>query len=111
LRTHILIAVGAAFFVVVPVLIQLPKSEVSRIIQGLVTGIGFLGGGAILKLTDEKRIKGLTTAAGIWMTAAVGMAAGLGQFGAALVATTLGLIILEVLHYFERSAGIENEGE
>lgn len=101
LRTHVLIAIGAAFFVVVPVMIQLPRAEVSRIIQGMVTGIGFLGGGVILKLADQERIKGLTTAAGIWMTAAVGMAVGLGQFGAALVAVLLGLTCLEVLHHAE----------
>jgi putative Mg2+ transporter-C (MgtC) family protein len=111
LRTHILIAVGAAFFIVVPTAIQMPTGDMARIIQGLVTGIGFLGGGAILKLTDEKRIQGLTTAAGIWMTAAVGMAAGIGQFGAALVAAILGLVILELLYRIETATGMDHEGE
>ena len=54
--------------------------DLSRVIQGLVTGIGFLGAGAILKLEDKREIEGLTTAAGIWMTAAMGLAAGLGRF-------------------------------
>lgn len=110
LRTHILIAVGAAFYILVPILLSLPKAELGRVIQGVITGIGFLGGGAILKLTDERRIKGLTTAAGIWMTAAVGIAAGFGQFGAALVAGVLGLLILETMYRFEKAIGVDDAG-
>jgi putative Mg2+ transporter-C (MgtC) family protein len=53
------------------------SADLSRVIQGLVAGIGFIGGGAILKLSEERDIQGLTTAAGIWMTAAVGVAVGL----------------------------------
>ncbi len=66
-------------------------------IQGLTTGIGFLGAGAILKLTDRQDIKGLTTAAGIWMTAALGVAAGLGRWGSAAVGVVMVWIILAVL--------------
>jgi len=70
------------------------SADLSRIIQGVITGIGFLGGGAILKLTAEHEIHGLTTAAGIWMTAAAAAAAGLGQLGIALLGVVFGLLIL-----------------
>ena len=60
---------------------------VSRVIQGLATGIGFIGAGAILKLSDTREIQGLTTAAGIWMTAAIGVAVGLGNLGLAILAS------------------------
>lgn len=66
----------------------------SRVIQGIITGIGFLGAGSILKLNEERDIQGLTTAAGIWMTAAIGIAVGLGTLGLALLATILTVIIL-----------------
>jgi putative Mg2+ transporter-C (MgtC) family protein len=64
------------------------------VIQGIVTGIGFVGAGTILKLNQEREIQGLTTAAGIWMTAAIGVAVGLGSLGVALLATFMTLIIL-----------------
>jgi putative Mg2+ transporter-C (MgtC) family protein len=66
----------------------------SRVIQGIVTGIGFIGAGSILKLDKERDIQGLTTAAGIWMTAAIGVTIGLGSLGLALLSTVLALIVL-----------------
>jgi putative Mg2+ transporter-C (MgtC) family protein len=102
LRTHMLVSVGAAMFVVAP---QMAGIELSRVIQGVVTGIGFLGGGTILKLSEERRIKGLTTAAGIWLTAAVGIAAGIGRLGTALVGTVLALVILGVLYRLDPLIG------
>jgi len=78
---------------------------VSRIIQGLATGIGFLGAGAILKLTPEREIHGLTTAAGIWMTAAASAAAALGQVAVALIGTLLGLLVLAVFRTIEKHLG------
>ena len=65
--------------------------------QGIVSGIGFLGAGAILKLDREERISGLTTAAGVWMTAAIGMAAGMGQEMLALITTVVALLVVGVL--------------
>ena len=65
LRTHLLVALGTALLVVAAVNAGMASADVSRVIQGLVTGIGFLGGGTILKLTREHEIRGLTTAAGI----------------------------------------------
>lgn len=62
LRTHILVALGAAIFVVVPEQFAMHSDALSRVIQGIATGIGFLGGGVILKHASERRIEGLTTA-------------------------------------------------
>ncbi len=66
----------------------------SRVIQGIVTGIGFIGAGSILKVSEERDIRGLTTAAGLWLTAAIGVACGLGTIGIALITSLLALIIL-----------------
>jgi putative Mg2+ transporter-C (MgtC) family protein len=100
LRTHMLVALGAALFVVI-----LHASEshdaASRAVQGVAAGIGFLGAGAILK-DQHEAVKGMTTAADIWLTAAIGVAAGLGQGSTALLATVLALGILAILPRVER---------
>jgi len=97
IRTHMLVAMGAALFVLVPQLGGMAAADVSRVIQGLVTGIGFLGAGAIIKHRDEEDVQGLTTAAGIWMTAAIGVACGLGRESTALLSALLALLVLAVL--------------
>src|SRR6266542_2845012 len=74
LRTHMLVALGAALFILVPLEGGATIDHASRVMQGIVAGIGFLGAGIIIHLPAEKRVKGLTTAAGIWLTAAVGLA-------------------------------------
>jgi putative Mg2+ transporter-C (MgtC) family protein len=94
LRVHMLVALGTALVVVTATESAMSSSDVARVIQGLVTGIGFLGGGAILKLTVEHEIHGLTTAAGIWLTAAASIAAGLGLLSIAVMGVVLGLIVL-----------------
>lgn len=101
LRTHMLVALGGALFVLAPLNVGMELDGMSRVIQGIITGIGFLGAGAILKLQQERAIEGLTTAAGIWMTAAVGVAAGLGRLGLALVSTILTWIILGLISKIE----------
>jgi putative Mg2+ transporter-C (MgtC) family protein len=97
LRTHMLVSLGTALFVIACLESGMSSEGMSRVVQGLATGIGFLGAGAILKLTEQKDIKGLTTAAGIWMTAALGVAAGLGRWGSAAVGVVMIWIILSVL--------------
>jgi putative Mg2+ transporter-C (MgtC) family protein len=97
LRTHMLVALGAALFVVAALESGMSSSDLSRVIQGLVTGIGFIGAGAILKLEDRRAITGLTSAAGLWLTAALGVTVGLGLWGVALVAVALIWFILAVL--------------
>ena len=101
LRTHMLVAMGGALFVLAPLEAGMELEGISRVIQGIVTGIGFIGAGAILKLQDKREIEGLTTAAGIWMTAAVGIAAGLGRWGLALVSTVLTWVTLALIGKIE----------
>src|SRR3954452_13752128 len=96
LRTHMLVSLGAALFVLVPQQAGLTSSDLSRVIQGIVSGIGFIGAGAILKRTDQEEVKGLTTAAGLWLTCAIGIAVGLGREATATLGTLLTLLILSV---------------
>jgi putative Mg2+ transporter-C (MgtC) family protein len=105
LRTHMLVALGTAMFIVSAAESGMQADGLSRIVQGLATGIGFLGGGAILKLTSEREIHGLTTAAGIWMTAAASAAAGLGQIAVAFVGTVFGLLVLSLIQRLEKRLG------
>lgn len=102
LRTHILVASGTALFVVAAAETGMALPELSRVIYGIATGIGFLGAGAILKLEGRQEILGLTTAADIFLTAAVGVSAGLGRLGLALMATVLAWSVLHVLGRVEQ---------
>jgi putative Mg2+ transporter-C (MgtC) family protein len=101
LRTHILTSLGTTVFVLACSSIGMSLDGLSRVIQGIATGIGFIGAGSILKLNEERDIQGLTTAAGVWMTAAIGVAVGLGSLGVALLSTFLTLVILWVLGTLE----------
>jgi putative Mg2+ transporter-C (MgtC) family protein len=101
LRTHMLVAMGGALFVLAPAQSGMDLDGMSRVIQGIVTGIGFIGGGAILKLQEQRAIEGLTTAAGIWITAAVGIAVGLGRWGLAAVSMILAWVTLSLIGKIE----------
>ena len=96
LRTHMLVALGAAFFVVIPQQAGVSPGDMSRVLQGVITGIGFLGAGTIIKLSEREEVHGLTTAAGIWLTAAVGIAVGMGREASALLGTILALVVLSL---------------
>jgi putative Mg2+ transporter-C (MgtC) family protein len=96
-RTHMLVALGAALFVLVPLEAGITPADLSRVLQGVITGVGFLGAGAIIKLSQEQEIKGLTTAASVWLTAAIGVAAGMGRESTAILSTLFALFILAVL--------------
>ena len=98
MRTHMLVALGSTFFVLIPLQAGMPLADISRVLQGLISGIGFLVAGAILKQQDPQQIYGLTTAAGLWMTASVGVAVGLGRESAAILGTALAFIILCLFH-------------
>ncbi|WP_395059684.1 MgtC/SapB family protein [Polaromonas sp.] len=93
-RTHMLVAMGAALFVLVSQQIGMAQDDMSRVIQGITAGVGFLCAGTILKGDKAGEVKGLTTAAGLWLTAAMGVAAGLGRELTAILATVLALVIL-----------------
>ncbi len=110
LRTHMLVCMGAALFVLAPSESGMAIADVSRVIQGLAAGVGFLGGGAILKLSAEREILGLTTAATIWMTAALGVAIGLGRIGLAMVAVAFTWITLSLVGLAERRWDPRDDG-
>jgi putative Mg2+ transporter-C (MgtC) family protein len=97
-----LVAMGSALFVLGPQLSGTAIADMSRVIQGLVAGVGFLCAGAILKSGDEQAVKGLTTAAGMWTTAAIGMACGLGREVMAILSTLLALVVLGLVPHFSR---------
>ena len=110
LRTHMLVAVGAALFTIVSAFGfhdvletgngAFVRLDPSRIAAQIVSGIGFLGAGAIIR--QGLSIRGLTTAATLWIVAAIGMACGAGTYGAALIATVLVMIMLWPLRYVGR---------
>lgn len=102
LRTHILVSLGTTVFVLACSGAGMSLDGLSRVIQGVVTGIGFIGAGSILKLSQERDIQGLTTAAGVWMTAAIGVAVGLGSLGIALLSTFVAFVILAFALPLER---------
>ena len=108
LRTNILIALGSAMFTIISIQLGYAGGTPDRIAAQVVTGMGFLGGGAILRSGNS--IHGMTTAATIWVNAAIGMAAGAGEFALAAVVAVITLVVLAVLPpieaYFERRAGI-----
>lgn len=104
-RTHMLVAIGAALFVLIPQQAGISETEMSRVIQGVIAGVGFLGAGTIIKGGDEEQVRGLTTAAGIWLTAAIGLAAGLGRESSAILCTLLALLILSLVPKVERWLG------
>ncbi|UAW97755.1 MgtC/SapB family protein [Halopseudomonas nanhaiensis] len=97
LRTHMLVCLGSCLFVVAADLSGGMDDAMSRVVQGVIQGIGFLCAGTIIKGEHLSNVRGLTTAAGIWFTAAIGVAVGLGKEATALVSTGLALIVLHVL--------------
>jgi putative Mg2+ transporter-C (MgtC) family protein len=110
LRTHILVCLGTTLFVVAGTGIGMQQDAMSRVIQGLATGIGFLGAGAIIKQKNTREISGLTTAAGIWMTAAIGVAIGVGRLGMALTGVVAAWLVLAVVVRLERRISGQSSG-
>lgn len=105
LRTHAIVALGAAMVTLTGVLLSAGTADataVTRIVQGIVTGVGFIGGGVILRRTDPMGVHGLTTAATIWVVAALGIACGAGQSALALIAFGLMLAVLVIGGPIER---------
>jgi putative Mg2+ transporter-C (MgtC) family protein len=103
LRTHMMVAIGCAIFVIAGLNLAGEQSQaVTRVIQGITAGIGFLGAGTILKLDQKQEIKGLTTASSIWLAAALGTAAGLAEFALATAAAIISLFVLGVLGPIEK---------
>lgn len=102
LRTHALVSLGVCLFTIIGIGV-FNQDGLSRLFQGVITGLGFLGAGIIFQARD--RVRGLTTAAEIWTLAAIGILVGLGDYTLAITATVLILIILVPFKWFEK--GIE----
>jgi putative Mg2+ transporter-C (MgtC) family protein len=113
LRTNILIALGSALFTAISIDLSRDGGTPDRIAAQIVTGIGFVGAGAILR--SGHNVHGMTTAATIWVNAAVGMAAGAGRMGTATITTVITLVVLALLGpleaYFERRGGSDRSSE
>jgi putative Mg2+ transporter-C (MgtC) family protein len=118
LRTHMLLSLGAALFSVVSVVgfsdfISDDRSSTNvvidpgRIASYVAAGVGFLGGGTIVKRPEDGKVKGLTTAASLWVAAAIGVACGLGVWVAPVVAVAIALLSLAVLEPIGRMIGKE----
>jgi putative Mg2+ transporter-C (MgtC) family protein len=103
LRTHMLVGLGAALFVLVPQQAGASPADLTRVLQGVVAGIGFLGAGSIIKGHQEEDVKGLTTASGIWLTAAIGVTVGMGHEATAVLTTLLALAILTLVGHIGKS--------
>ena len=101
-RTHMLVAIGAALFVLIPQQAGASTADLTRVLQGLIAGVGFLGAGAIILGTKQVETQGLTTAAGIWVTAAIGVAAGMGRESTAVLSTLVALFVLSVVPWIIR---------
>lgn len=110
LRTHMLVALGSAIFTLGPQEAGLSLTDSSRVIQGIATGIGFVGAGAILKMSDQGRIHGLTTAASIWATAGIGMSVGLGRIWLPALGSLLALLILAGVRKLETHGDLPTQG-
>ena len=108
-RTHMMVAIGAALFVLIPQQAGASSADLSRILQGLIAGVGFLGTGAIIMGNREVETRGLTTAASIWVTAAIGVAAGMGRETTAVLSTLIALLILSVVPWIYRTKNQNKE--
>ena len=101
LRTHSIVTLGACLFTLVGLgLVGNSSTDTSRIVQGIVTGIGFLGAGTIFQ--SKEKVRGLTTAAELWTLASIGILVGIGSYFIAIVAAILLLVVLVPFKWFEK---------
>ena len=105
IRTHFIVGLGSALFMIISMFAfeGTDKFDSSRVAAGVVSGIGFIGGGVII--FQRNVIRGITTAAGMWVAAAIGLACGGGMYPIAIAATVLTLLVLELLHFFHLRYG------
>ncbi|BAY76324.1 MgtC/SapB transporter [Nostoc linckia NIES-25] len=109
LRTHMLVTLGSALFAIIPLQtgqLQTSPDALSRVIQGIATGVGFLGAGEIVRQSsqpsEQLEIKGLTSAAAIWVSAGLGIAAGCGLWQLGLIGAILTFLILKLFKKLEK---------
>ena len=111
LRTHILVSVGAALFMIISgeMLLLSGLADPGRIAAGVVAGIGFIGAGCILQ--ERNSVRGITSAASVWIAAAIGMASGISFYVGAVAATIITLITLRLLRKVKRFIIIDKDSE
>ena len=117
LRTHILVCMGSTLFVLVTrhAVADFTQDgahmgvDPTRIIHGVITGVGFLGAGSIMR--QDGYVQGLTTAASVWMVSAIGVAVGVHAYALAIGATVLALIVLEGFRWVERFLSPDSDAE
>ncbi|MEZ6131276.1 MAG: MgtC/SapB family protein [Planctomycetaceae bacterium] len=108
-RTHMMVSLGAAIFTIAAITTAPDDpNEVTRVIQGIAAGIGFLGAGTILKLSTEIEVKGLTTASSIWLAAALGTVAGMGEYALAISSGLMSVLVLAILRPLTKAVGKGN---
>jgi putative Mg2+ transporter-C (MgtC) family protein len=111
LRTHALVALGASLMTFTGLELAPSQPDAStRVLQGIIAGVGFLGGGVILRDAQDQRVKGLTTAASIWIVAGLGMACGAGHWRTALLASGFTLLVLVLGHRIEQLLSVPLNG-
>ncbi|MBN1913522.1 MAG: MgtC/SapB family protein [Candidatus Omnitrophica bacterium] len=106
LRTHIMVSLGSCLIMLTSMYVfdiykNIVALDPARIAAGVITGIGFLGAGAIMRERERESVKGLTTAASLWVVAGLGLAIGCGFYSAAFFTTVLALIVLFFLRFIE----------
>jgi putative Mg2+ transporter-C (MgtC) family protein len=109
LRTNMLVAMGSALFTMLSLSAFGEGADPSRVAAQIISGIGFLGAGTLIRTGEW--VRGLTTAAGLWTVAAIGMAAGTGTYGLSVSATVIVLVILEGVRRIERRRGEPETGD
>jgi len=106
IRTHMMVSLGAAIFIIAAITTSPDDAnDVTRVIQGIAAGVGFLGAGVILKLSSEGEVKGLTTASSIWLAAALGAVAGMGEYALAVSSGLISVLVLAILRPLTKSVG------
>lgn len=106
LRTHILVSLGSCLIMLTSLYVfdiykNIARPDPARIAAGVITGIGFLGAGTIMR--DREGVRGLTTAASLWVVAGIGLSCGVGFYSASVLTAVLALAVLFFLRYFERA--------
>jgi putative Mg2+ transporter-C (MgtC) family protein len=109
LRTHMMVSVGAAIFVMAALEAGASMGDTTRVVQGLATGIGFVGAGAIMKSKENHEVHGLTTASSIWLTAGLGTAVGMGRVWLPVVGSILAVVILSLVSWISDRVGPPRE--
>ncbi|MBR5925043.1 MAG: MgtC/SapB family protein [Bacteroidales bacterium] len=102
-RTHFIVALGSALFMLISQYAFSGRFDAARVAAQVVSGIGFIGAGVII--FQKNSIRGITTAAGLWVAAAIGLASGAEMYSVAIAATLMTILVLETMHFITRTHG------